>query len=96
VYVPYTLKTLKFIKNLIRHYGILASRVKSKFKVIADKLLATPAVIEKSKKWRERQATFKGTDPLLCKICQRTMRFVSAYLPHPLALIRKSLQMAFP
>lgn len=105
--VLYTLKTLEFIKNLIRHipphyfhvirhYGILANRIKRKFKEITDKLLATPSVIEKSKNWRERQTTFQGTDPLLCKICQRTMRFVSAYLPHPLALIRKSLQMAFP
>lgn len=105
--VLYTLKTIRFIKNLIRHipqhyfhvirhYGLLASRVKSKFKKITDKLLATPPCIKKSENWRERQTTFQGNDPLLCKICQRTMRFVSAYLPHPLALIRRSLQIAFP
>ncbi len=105
--VLYTLKTLRFIKDLIRHipphyfhvirhYGLLAPRVKSKFKEITDKLLETPPCIKKSANWRERQATLQGTDPLLCKICQRTMRFVSAYLPHPLALIRRSLQIAFP
>ena len=104
--VLYTLKTLRFIKNLIRHipphyfhvirhYGLLAGRVKSKFKEITDKLLATPPCTKKSANWRERQEKFQGTDPLLCKICQRIMRFVSAYLPHPLASIRRSLQMTF-
>jgi len=105
--VMYTLKTLRFIKNLtrhipphyfhvIRHYGILASRVKSKFKEITDELLATPPCVKKSKKWRERQTIFQGKDPLLCKICHRTMLFVSAYLPHPLSLIKRSLQITFP
>ncbi len=104
--VLYTLKTLKFIKNLIqhipphyfhviRHYGILANRVKSKFKEITDKLLATPPYVEKSENWRERQTKFQGKDPLLCKICQRTMRFVSAFLPEPLKTIKNSLQIAF-
>ncbi len=105
--VRYTLKTLKFIKNLIRHipphyfhvirhYGILASRVKSKFKEITDTLLATAPVIEKSKNWEERQTIFTGINPLLCKICQRTMRFVSAYLPQPLLVIKLSSKMTFP
>ncbi|MCP3928739.1 MAG: transposase, partial [Bacteroidetes bacterium] len=51
--VLYTLKTIEFIKklirhipphyfNVIRHYGLLASRVKAKYKEITDKLLATP------------------------------------------------------
>jgi hypothetical protein len=104
--VLYTLKTVRFIKNLIRHipphyfhvirhYGILASRVKSKFKAITDRILTTPPPVKKQKNWRERQTSFQKSDPLLCKICQRTMRFVSAYLPHPLALVRKSLQITF-
>ena len=105
--VLYTLKTLRFIKNLIRHipphyfhvirhYGILASRVKSKFKKITDTLLAPPPPVKKSKNWCERQESFQGKNPLLCKICQRTMRFVAAYLPHPLSSIKRSLQMTFP
>ena len=51
--VLHTLKTIEFIKNsirhipphyfnVIRHYGILASRVKTKFEGRTDKPLATP------------------------------------------------------
>ena len=104
--VLYTLKTVRFIKNLIRHipphyfhvirhYGMLASRVKSKYKALTDRILTTPSPVEKQKNWRVRQKTFQKSDPLLCKICHRTMRFVAAYYPHPLALVRKSLQIAF-
>ncbi|NOR24032.1 MAG: hypothetical protein GQ542_06485 [Desulforhopalus sp.] len=105
--VLYTLKTIEFIRklirhipphyfNVIRHYGLLASRVKSKFKEITDKLLATPLTVKKAKNWRERQKTFQGKDPLLCKICQRVMIFVSAHLPNPLKSISASFQTAFP
>jgi len=105
--VLHTLKTIEFINklirhipphyfNVIRHYGILASRVKSKFKGITDKLLATPLTVSKAKNWRERQITFQGMDPLLCKICQRTMIFVSVHLPNPLKPIGASFQIAFP
>ncbi len=105
--VLYTLKTIEFIYklirhipphyfNVIRHYGLLASRIKSKFKEITDKLLATPPTVKKAKNWRERQKTFQNKDPLLCKICQRTMIFVSAHLPNPLSAIRASFHMTFP
>ena len=105
--VLHTLKTIEFINklirhipphyfNVIRHYGILASRVKSKFKGITDKLLATPLTVSKAKNWRERQITFQGMDPLLCKICQRTMIFVSVHLPNPLKPIGASFQITFP
>jgi len=105
--VLYTLKTIEFIYklirhipphyfNVIRHYGLLASRVKSKFKEIADKLLATPPTVNKTKNWRERQKTFQNKDPLLCKICHRVMIFVSAHLPNPLPAIRVSFHMTFP
>jgi hypothetical protein len=105
--VLYTLKTIEFIRklirhipphyfNVIRHYGLMASRVKSKYKKITDILLATPPTVKKTKSWRERQTTFKGKDPLLCKICQRVMIFVSSHLPNPLKSIRASFQTAFP
>jgi len=105
--VLYTLKTIEFIRklirhipphyfNVIRHYGLLASRVKSKYKEITDKLLATPLTVKKAKNWRERQKTFKGIDPLLCTVCQRTMAFISAHLPNPLKSISASFQTTFP
>jgi hypothetical protein len=105
--VLYTLKTIEFIRklirhipphyfNVIRHCGLLASRVKSKFKKITDKLLAIPPSVKKAKNWRERQTTFHGKDPLLCKICQRVMVFVSAHLPNPLKSIRTSFHITFP
>jgi len=105
--VLYTLKTIEFIRklirhipphyfNVIRHYGLLASRVKSKYKEITDTLLVTPPTVKKVEDWRERQTMFQGEDPLLCKICQRVMIFVSAYLPNPLKSVRASFQTAFP
>jgi len=105
--VLYTLKTIEFIKklirhipphyfNVIRHYGLLASRVKTKYKRITDKLLMTPPTVKKMKNWRERQAAFQSKDPLLCKICQRVMVFVSAHLPNPLKSVRASFQITFP
>ncbi len=105
--VLYTLKTIEFINNLIRHipphyfnvirhYGLLASRVKTKYKKITDTLLVTPPTVKKMKTWRERQTTFQSRDPLLCKICRRVMIFVSAHLPNPLKSVRTSFQTAFP
>jgi hypothetical protein len=105
--VLYTLKTIEFIDklirhipphyfNVIRHYGILASRIKSKYKAMTDTLLAKPTTVKKTKNWRERQTTFQGKDPLICKICQRVMIFVSAYLPNPLKSVRASFQTTFP
>jgi len=104
--ILYTLKTIEFIRklirhipphyfNVIRHYGLLASRVKSKYKEITDILLATPPIVKQNQNWRERQTTFQGKDPLLCKICQRVMIFVSAHRPNPLKSVRASLQTTF-
>jgi hypothetical protein len=92
--ILYTLKTIEFIRklirhipphyfNVIRHYGLMASRVKSKYKEITDILLATPPIVKQNQNWRERQTTFQGKDPLLCKICQRGMIFVSVHFPNP-------------
>jgi len=74
----------------------MASRIKNRYKEITDILLATPPTVKKTKNWRERQTTFQGKDPLLCKICQRVMVFVSAHLPNPLKSVRASFQTAFP
>lgn len=105
--VQYTLKSIEFIRklirhipphyfNVIRHYGILASRVKTKYKEITDKILATPPIVEKADNWRERQTKLKKNDPLLCKICKTVMAFISAYRPNPLFLIRTAFQTTFP
>ena len=72
--VLHTLRTVEFIKNLvqhipphyfnvIRHYGLLASRVKTLYKDITDKLLGTLANIQAPKTWRERQTDFRGEVP---------------------------------
>lgn len=101
--VLYTLKSIEFIRklirhipphyfNVIRHYGILASRVKTKFKQITDRLLPPPPTVAKTENWRERQTKFQKEDPLLCKICKKAMEFISAYRPNALGSVRESFQ----
>ena len=105
--VIHTLKTFAFIEklirhipphyfNVIRHYGLIASRVKSKYKKITDKLLGSAKGVKKNKKWRERQTEYRGGDPLLCKICKRVMRFVAYHIPSPLSVIKRKIQSTFP
>jgi len=74
----------------------MASRVKSKYKEITDRLLETPPTVNETKSWRERQTALQGKDPLLCRICKRVMIFISAHLPNPLKSVRTSFQTAFP
>jgi len=104
--VLYTLKTTEFIRklvrhipphyfNVIRHYGLLASRIKTIYKKITDKLLDKAFGVKSAKTWRERQTAFRGEDPLICKICQKVMRFVSAHLPNPLSRVKERLQAVF-
>nr|VFK47044.1 MAG: Putative transposase [Candidatus Kentron sp. SD]VFK49822.1 MAG: Putative transposase [Candidatus Kentron sp. SD]VFK49963.1 MAG: Putative transposase [Candidatus Kentron sp. SD] len=104
--VLHTLKTIDFIGrlirhipphyfNVIRHFGILASRVKKKYKEIADCLLEPPPEVDEAPTWRERQTAFRGSDPLLCGICGRVMRFVSSRIPIPLWRVKERLQAAF-
>ena len=105
--VLHTLEPLRFIKrlvrhipphyfNVIRHYGLSASRVKSIYNKITDKLLGKTSSIKAVQNWRERQTEFRGEDPLLCKICQKVMVFVSHHLPNPLFAIKRKLQFYFP
>lgn len=102
----YTLKTIEFIRklvrhipphyfNVIRHYGLLASRVKTTYKKITDRLLGKASGVKADQDWRERQTEFRGKDPLLCRICQKAMVFVSAHLPNPLRLVKTRLQSGF-
>ncbi len=104
--VLYTLKTIAFIRKLVRHipphyfnvirnYGLSASRVKTSYKTITDKLLGKAAGITTAKNWRERQTKYLGTDPLLCNICQTAMIFVTAHIPNPLTLIKVRLKSTF-
>ena len=105
-----TVRTFEFIKrltrhipphyfNVIRHYGILASRVKSTYKAITDKLLGNLPGVERTQDLRERQTAYKSQDSLICRICRichRVMQLVSIYLPNPLFLVKRRLQAAFP
>ena len=104
--VLYTLKTIEFIRklvrhipphyfNVIRHYGLSASRVKTAYKTITDKLLGKASGVKTAKNWRERQTDFQGKDPLICNICQTGMVFVTAHIPNPLTLVKVKLQSAF-
>ncbi|CAK0752341.1 hypothetical protein CCP3SC1_200006 [Gammaproteobacteria bacterium] len=65
------MRTVEFIKNLvqhipphyfnvIRHYGLLTSRVKTTYKKITDKLLGILSSIQTSKTWRERSIGFQN------------------------------------
>jgi hypothetical protein len=104
--VLYTLKTVEFIRklvrhipphyfNVIRHYGLSASRVKTAYKTITDKLLGKAYGIKTTKNWRERQTDFQGKDPLICSICQTVMVFVTSHIPNPLTLVKAKLQSTF-
>ena len=104
--VRYTLKTIEFIRklirhipphyfNVIRHYGLLASRVKAIYKQITDYLLEQALAVKPALIWQERQAAFRGRDPMLCRICQKDMKFVAVYLPNPLSLVKARFQAVF-
>lgn len=104
--VRYTLKTIEFIRklirhipphyfNVIRHYGLLASRVKAIYKQITDYLLEQALAVKPAQTWQERQTAFRGRDPMLCRICQKDMKFVAAYLPNPLSLVKARFQAVF-
>lgn len=100
--VRHTIKTHDFIKrliqhipphyfNVIRHYGISASRVKNVYKNITDKLLGKLPKTSTAMTWRERQTQFRGQDPLLCRICKKVMHFVSSHIPNPLSMVKTKL-----
>jgi hypothetical protein len=103
----YTLKTYEFTKklirhipphyfNVIRHSGLIASRVKTKYKTTTDKLLGFASGIKKFKNWQQRQAEyFKGPNPLVCKICNSVMRLVENYTPKKLSTVRNEFQNSF-
>ena len=104
--VLHKLRTLDFIGrlvrhipphgfNVIRHFGILASRVKKQYKEITDRLLNAPPRQKKAPNWRERQTVFQGKDPLVCKICGQVMQLVSHHIPNPLWRVKRQLRFAF-
>lgn len=102
----YTLKTIEFIRKLIRHipphyfnvirnYGILASRVKSIYKKITDNLLGKVFIAKTAKSWRERQTILHGSDPLRCKICNRLMEFVLGFYPKSLSHVKAEMDFIY-
>lgn len=60
--------------KMIRHYGFLSNRAKSKLIPIVFDLLnqKQKETVERSS-WRERQILFKKIDPLICKTCKKAM-----------------------
>ena len=81
--------------KLIRDYGLSASRVKTAYKTITDKLLGKASDVKTAKNWRERQTDFQGKDPLVCSICQTVMVFVTAHIPNPLPMIKARLKSTY-
>ena len=77
--------------NVIRHYGLCANRVKTAYKQIADKLLGKASAVTAAQNWRKRQIDFHGQDPLICRICQKVMVFVSAHLPNSLSSVKAKM-----
>ena len=73
----------------------MASRVKSVYKKITDKILGNTSGVKKTQNWRERQTAFRGNDPLLCRICQKVMVLVSTHFPISLSLVKARMQVAF-
>ncbi len=105
--VLYTLRTVEFIGklvrhilphyfNVIRHYGLLASRGKYAYKQITDKLLPLSEKVEPAADWRERQTAYRGKDPLICPIYKMIIVFVSAHLPNPLSSVMAKLRAVYP
>ena len=104
--VLHTLKTIEFIRklirhipphyfNVIRHYGILANRVKKAYQKLTEKLLGAVPDVEKAKTWRERQELLHGKDPLRCRICNKIMKFSSAHYPNSLSSIKAKMDIDF-
>ena len=104
--VLHTLRTVEFIRklirhipphyfNLIRHYGIMASRVKKIYHKLTDTLLGARPRVEEAKSWDQRQEDFKGINPLICPICKITMIFVSAKHPNSLSFIKAKMDLEF-
>jgi hypothetical protein len=81
--------------NVIRHYGILANRVKKAYQKLTEKLLGAVPDVEKAKTWRERQELLHGKDPLRCRICNKIMKFSSAHYPNSLSSIKAKIDIAF-
>ena len=75
--------------------GILANRVKNAYQKLTEKLLGAAPDVEKAKTWRERQELFHGKDPLRCRICNKIMKFSSAYCPNSLSSIKAKMDIDF-
>nr|VFK44572.1 MAG: Putative transposase [Candidatus Kentron sp. TC] len=75
--------------NVIRHFGILASRAKKQCKEITDRILESPPEVDEVPNWRERRTAFRGVDPLRCRICGKFMRFVSNQISTPFLTVSK-------
>lgn len=91
-----TLPVFEFIKRLIRHiparyfrlirhYGLVANRVSSRFKNILTTLFGTVATIMKFLTWRERQKQYRNKDPLLCPHCGDELYLFARFFPSKLS-----------
>lgn len=55
--------------HMIRYYGLLASRVKTGYMEVVQRLLQQVTCVVKTLTWRARQLLWKGVDPLVCSLC---------------------------
>lgn len=62
--------------RLIRHYGLLNNRVKSKYSPLLRYLFGQIKSFNPVKDWRERQKEYQGQDPLVCPLCGQEMKLV--------------------
>ena len=89
-----TLGTMAFIERiinhipdkgfqLIRYYGFLANRVRTKLLKIFEKISSLPKVVCSNIEvtWRNLIKRSFGKDPLQCNICQDTMRLSNVKFP---------------
>ena len=69
--------------HLIRYYGLLANRVRTKMLTIVDKLINSAKTIVKkiSTKWRDLMIVNFNKDPLQCNVCQETMKLSEVKFP---------------
>lgn len=59
--------------RLIRHYGLLHNRVRSRYRETVKRLFGTIIVLRPVDDWRTRQQAYRGNDPLRCGVCQKEM-----------------------
>ncbi len=66
---------------MIRYAGLFCNRWKGRYLSQARAALDQPDTDDacESSSWAERQADYRGVDPLICPFCQQPLTFVGAF-----------------